>query len=644
MLRLALCIFCLAASGFAQDPIRMDKIVQSYAAKRQFMGSVLVARGDHVLFSRSYGFADMDRGIPNTPATRFEIGSITKQFTAAAILLLAQQGKLKIRDPIYVYLPDTPRAWDDIEVFHLLTHTSGIPEMLGFPEFSGIKSLPHTPEQLVTLLRDKPLEFPPGLKMKYSNSGYVLLGYLIEQVSGKSYEDFLQKHIFDPLGMKNSGCEFTSDAIPRLARGYLLGKSGPMKPEFVHMSNAYAAGGLYTTTGDLLRWQQGLFGGKLLADRWLARMTTPFMNGYALGISIERKDGRKQIGHGGATWGFTSRLTYFPESKITVAVLSNLRGEAFEEIAGILGGMAHEDLYVLPMELKAYTLWAGVLISVAAGFIFIKRRKNQPRQQERISTASESAIEIRNLCFSYSSLEVLHGISFHVGRGEMVGLLGPNGAGKSTTIKILAGIHPTAQGRVHIAGYVLPDEHLEAKKIIGYLPESPLMYECLSGMEFLELMGRLQGLDEKTLHDRIRALLEAFDLDNVRVPRMSGYSKGMRQKILLAAALLHDPEILLLDEPLSGLDVEACILVKDLLMRLCAQGKTILYSSHVLDVVEKVCHRVIVIDHGNILADAPLEELKSRTGEESLEVIFRKLTHSEDTAPKIDRVMEALHA
>jgi ABC-2 type transport system ATP-binding protein len=259
-----------------------------------------------------------------------------------------------------------------------------------------------------------------------------------------------------------------------------------------------------------------------------------------------------------------------------------------------------------------------------------------------MNSTSEASIEVQDLFFSYHSLEVLHGISFHIHRGEMVGLLGPNGAGKSTTIKILTGILPTSRGKAHIAGYALPEQHLEAKKIIGYLPESPLLYECLSGTEFLEFMGRLQGLEEKILRDRIRALLEAFELDNVRVPRLSSYSKGMRQKILLSAALLHDPEVLLLDEPLSGLDVDTSILVKDLLAALAKHGKSILYSSHVLDVVEKVCDRVLLIDHGNLIADAPLEELKARTNEKSLEDIFRKLTHSEDTGPRIARVMEAL--
>jgi ABC-2 type transport system ATP-binding protein len=257
---------------------------------------------------------------------------------------------------------------------------------------------------------------------------------------------------------------------------------------------------------------------------------------------------------------------------------------------------------------------------------------------------AEAVVEVDHLFFPYHSLEVLHGISFCARRGEMVGLLGPNGAGKSTTLKILAGILPTNRGKVHIVGHPLPEQHLEAKRLIGYLPESPLMYECLSGTEFLEFMGRLQGLEEKILQPRIRALLETFELNNVRVPRISRYSKGMRQKILLSAALLHDPKVLLLDEPLSGLDVDSSILIKDLLSTLAAQGKTILYSSHVLDVVEKVCHRIIVIDHGSIIADAPLEELKSRSDEQSLENVFRKLTHSEDTGPKVARVMEALHS
>jgi ABC-type multidrug transport system ATPase subunit/CubicO group peptidase (beta-lactamase class C family) len=635
-------VLFLVTGAFAQDPSGMDETVRAYVSQKQFMGSALVARGDQILFNKGYGYSDLEKRIPNTPATQFEIGSITKQFTAAAILLLEEKGLLRIRNPISKYLPDVPAAWNGIQIYHLLTHTSGIPEMSGFPELQNTKNTPHTPEQLVAMMRNKPLDFSPGT-MKYSNSGYIVLGYIIEKVSGETYQEFIQKHIFGPLGMKDSGCRFTRDVIPRIASGYLPDLA---KPENVHMSNAFSAGGIYSTTGDLLRWERGLFSGKILSSASLAKMITPNMNSYALGVSVLKLRGRKAIYHGGATFGFVSYLVYFPDTEVTVSVLANQKGEVLDGIADSLIAQAHRDRVVLPSELKAIMLTVCIFVGIAVALVFVNRPKNQTRQPQgvQMSSSADPAIEIRDLSFSYSSLEVLHGISFSVRRGEMIGLLGPNGAGKSTTIKILAGIHPTVRGKVHIAGYALPEQHLEAKRIIGYLPESPLMYECLSGLEFLELMGRLQGLDEKTLHTRIGALLEAFELDNIRVPRISGYSKGMRQKILLSAALLHDPEILLLDEPLSGLDVDACILVKDLLMTLCAQGKTILYSSHVLDVVEKVCHRVIVIDHGNILADAPLEELKSRTSEDSLEVIFRKLTQSEDTGPKIARVMEAMRA
>jgi len=253
-----------------------------------------------------------------------------------------------------------------------------------------------------------------------------------------------------------------------------------------------------------------------------------------------------------------------------------------------------------------------------------------------------TVVEVQDLSYSYDAFEALHGVSFRIQQGEIVGLLGPNGAGKTTTIKLVAGILSSTRGCIQVAGFQLPRQHLEAKKVIGFVPESAGLYECLSGKEFLELSGRLQGVEEKALQTKIRVLLEIFELHNVRVARIAGYSKGMRQKILLSAALLHNPQVLLLDEPLSGLDVASSVLIKDLVAALAAQGKTILYSSHVLDVVEKVCNRALIIDRGNLIADAPLEELKSRTMESSLESVFRKLTHSEDTRPKIERVLEIL--
>jgi ABC-2 type transport system ATP-binding protein len=261
-----------------------------------------------------------------------------------------------------------------------------------------------------------------------------------------------------------------------------------------------------------------------------------------------------------------------------------------------------------------------------------------------IDWGRSTVIEVQNLSFCYEGFEALHSVSFCLRRGEIAGLLGPNGAGKTTAIKILAGILCAGSGRVVVGGFELPEQHLDAKKIIGYVPEAAGVYESLSGTEFLELSGRLHGIEEKTLQNRICVLLEAFELDAGRGLRLAGYSKGMRQKILLSAALLHDPEILILDEPLSGLDVTTSILIKDLLAAVAARGKTVLYSSHVLDVVEKVCHRALIIDRGHLVADAPVEELKARAMESSLEKIFRKLTHSENSGPKIERILEALES
>src|SRR5580704_11233234 len=175
--------FCLA-----QDiDSRMDQIVQSYVVDKQFMGSVLVARGDHVLFSKGYGSANLEWQVPDTPSTKFRLGSITKQFTAASILLLEERRKLKVNDPVKKYLPDAPAAWDKITIFHVLTHTAGIPSFTSFPDYRSQEPFDTTPEKLVARFRDKPLDFEPGEKFSYSNSGYVLLGYLVEKISGQSY-------------------------------------------------------------------------------------------------------------------------------------------------------------------------------------------------------------------------------------------------------------------------------------------------------------------------------------------------------------------------------------------------------------------------------------------------------------------------
>jgi ABC-2 type transport system ATP-binding protein len=223
-----------------------------------------------------------------------------------------------------------------------------------------------------------------------------------------------------------------------------------------------------------------------------------------------------------------------------------------------------------------------------------------------------------------------------------VGLLGPNGAGKTTTIKIIAGMLTAASGSVSVCGLPLPEQAVSVKQRIGYVPEAAALFESLTGGEFLELSGRLHDVPEDTLQARMSSMLETFNLSSERTSRLDTYSKGMRQKILIAAALLHNPDLVLLDEPLSGLDVNASIMIKDLLAALASAGKTILYSSHVLDVVEKVCDRVLIIHQGKLIADSTSEALKASTHQSTLEDVFRTLTSSESVDPGISRIVAAL--
>src|SRR6266571_2767869 len=278
--------FLLAAAALAQDTARMDQLVQSYGANRQFMGSVLVARGSDVLFSKGYGSANLEWGIPNSPTTKFRLGSITKQFTAASILLLEERGKLHVDDLVKKYMSDAPAAWDKITIFQVLTHTSGIPSFTSFPDYQKLEPFAVTTEQLVARFRDKPLDFEPGEKWSYSNSGYVLLGYLIEKITGGAYEKFVGENIFTPLGMQDSGYDSNSAVIPHRASGYVSGKSGYEHAGFIHMSIPHGAGALYSTTEDLLKWERGLFGLKLVSAASLQKMTTPFKNNYAFGLGV----------------------------------------------------------------------------------------------------------------------------------------------------------------------------------------------------------------------------------------------------------------------------------------------------------------------------------------------------------------------
>jgi len=339
----------------------MDQIVRSHVDSKAFMGAVLVARDGNVLLSKGYGQANLEWQIPNTPTTKFRLGSLTKQFTAAAVLLLEERGKLKTDDLVKVHMPDAPAAWDKITIFHLLTHSSGIPNFTAFPEYRQMQPFDTPAAGIVAKFRDKPLEFAPGERMNYSNSGYVLLGYLVEKISGQSYAQFLTENIFTPLGMKDSGYDSNTGVIARRASGYSPSPGGPVNAGFIHMSIPHGAGALYSTAEDLLRWEQGLFGGKLLSAASLKKMTTPFKNDYAFGLVVQTVEGRPRIVHSGGIEGFNTSLAYYPESKVVVLALANLNGPAADQITAQLGKSAHGETVVLTSERKEITLPPQVL-------------------------------------------------------------------------------------------------------------------------------------------------------------------------------------------------------------------------------------------------------------------------------------------
>jgi len=251
-------------------------------------------------------------------------------------------------------------------------------------------------------------------------------------------------------------------------------------------------------------------------------------------------------------------------------------------------------------------------------------------------------LEVRHLFRSFRGIPAVEDVNFRIGRGEIVGFLGPNGAGKSTTVKIITGLLRANEGKVLFEGRDIRDDMVAFRKVLGYVPEEAHLYTYLSGLEYLQLVGRLRGLGERLIEAKATGLLELLHLKSWQHTPISSYSKGMRQRVLIAAAVLHDPKLLIFDEPLSGLDVASGRLFKDLLEMLAAQGKAVLYISHVLETVEQVCNRVIVIAGGKVLADAPPSELTSLMRLPNLESVFAQLVQQQDTRAAAERIVEIM--
>ena len=319
---------------------KIDNILTVHTERETFTGAVLVARNDEILLSQGYGWADRDNQTPNTPQTKYRLGSITKQFTAMAILILQSREQLNVQELICRYLPECPDSWQEITIHHLLTHTSGIPNLTDFPDFKTFKAIPTTPEQTIVRFKDKPLDFQPGEKWSYSNSGYVLLGYIIEQVSGQSYEMFLQQNIFDPLQMTNTGYDHDDGS---LATGYAGVDSHWEKPDDIDMTLPYAAGGLYSTVEDLYRWDQALYTEQLVPQESLDLMFTPYVKtaftglSYGYGWVVGRMNQHQAVSHGGGIDGFVTEIRRYIDDEVTIIILSNRQTTNVPQIADQIG-------------------------------------------------------------------------------------------------------------------------------------------------------------------------------------------------------------------------------------------------------------------------------------------------------------------
>lgn len=364
---------CQAASGRDAAPrsarqvvAKIDEYMKAAVEFERFSGSILVARDGKPIVSKSYGMANYEHDVPNTPQTVFRLASVSKQFTAAAIFLLQERGKLNTGDPICKYLTDCPASWQPITIRHLLTMTSGLSGPTAI-ELGPVRALPVPWDQWTEAVHKKPLDFTPGERFKYSNTGYTLLGFIIERQSGKSYGDFLQENIFTPLGMKQTAYEDPKRLIKNRATGYRYLPGEPIaNVPYAELIALYAAGGIYSTTEDLLLWDRALSSEKILSRASLDEMSTPFHEmlpgkRYASGWWVSEKFGRQQIAHGGNLSGFITYFARYPSDRVTVIVLSNNGRGSSGKISDVLSAIVFGAAYELPRERKAVDVASSVL-------------------------------------------------------------------------------------------------------------------------------------------------------------------------------------------------------------------------------------------------------------------------------------------
>jgi CubicO group peptidase (beta-lactamase class C family) len=336
-------ILCLASPSlvFSQHPAnnleeKVSVYMEDLQRRGEFSGVVMLARDGKILFARGYGMANLEHDVPNAVNTKFRLGSVTKQFTAVGIMMLEERKKLSVHDSICVYVHDCPDSWQSITIHQLLSHTSGIPSFTEFPDNDRYERLPMQVVGTIARFKDKPLDFPPGERFQYSDSGYLLLGYVIEQASGEKYEDFIRKNIYEPLHMQESGYDHPWVILKHRAQGYSSRGGSLVNATYMAMDTPLGAGSQYSTVDDLLLWDQALYTEKLLSQESLQTVFTPnpgpyppgwlFGNkggGYGYGWMIDELFGRKLYHHSGLIYGFSFIIMRYPADRTVVVVLKN---------------------------------------------------------------------------------------------------------------------------------------------------------------------------------------------------------------------------------------------------------------------------------------------------------------------------------
>lgn len=377
---------------------RMDAYMRAAVVNDQFTGAVLVARDGKPLIDTAYGMASYELGVPNTSRTVFHIASMTKQFTAMAIMQLRDGGKLKVDDPICTYLANCPPAWNAVTIRHLLTHTSGIANVSGLPAWDDDLSLKHYSRAgFVDLFRALPLRFAPGDKYEYSNSGYFLLGLIVERASGTGFGDYLKANIFTPLGMTRSGYDDNRAVVPGAASGYYSRGPTFITATYVDPSTRLGDTGIVSTTGDLLRWDQALYTDQLVSRQTLDEIFTPYRNGYGYGWEIGTRFGRKTVAHSGSDGGFSSYILRFPDDRLTVVILGNGDRMSAARAAINLSAIVLGVPYRMPMPQLRGELWNALDrggVAGATGMFDAVRKATPPRTDATGNTLLELGYDL----------------------------------------------------------------------------------------------------------------------------------------------------------------------------------------------------------------------------------------------------------